>query len=218
MVVIPYSMAKAIVDPLQGHAMFDLKDDADRETVNRLNKALNRQDGEEDEEEKPKKKRKLNLGDEPVTPAKSVVSPATTTASTTPVTPSPIPETTTAATPATPLAEKAADKLTTKTPKRKNTKAQVRLQLHKTAAFNPRSKTVIDWEGKEVVGSNIDTILDHAFGATKARHPKGSRELAQRLNKLEITSFSNSAFQALVKGSASTGTKKTRAKTRWTPF
>lgn len=55
MVVLPFEMAKSILEPMKGHTIFDLKEGADDETRDRLNRALNRQDGED----KPAEKRKL---------------------------------------------------------------------------------------------------------------------------------------------------------------
>lgn len=72
MVILPYDMAKHILEPITGHSAFDLKDGADMETKNRLNQALNWQDGEDDDD-KPKKQ---TLTAEPVAP-ETPVTPAT---------------------------------------------------------------------------------------------------------------------------------------------
>ena len=47
MVVLPYQLVRNIIEPLQGHATFDLKESADIETIDKLNKKLNKMEGEQ---------------------------------------------------------------------------------------------------------------------------------------------------------------------------
>ena len=195
MVVLPYEMAKAIVEPIRGHTAFDLKEQADSETINRLNKALNRQDGEEKEDSSMKKK-KLTF------PKDAFTSPET------PQTPE---------TPSTSSTLKAA-KTPRRTPQRAGTRAQIRLKLHKTGAFDTRSKNVFTMAGKEVPGTDIDKILDHAYGANKSRHPKGSTEIAERLKLMDVQSLPNTAFQELVTGLPSSSSEPASKRRRWTKF
>ena len=194
MVVLPYEMAKAIIEPIKGHTTFDLKEQADSETISRLNKALNRQDGE-DKEDGTKKKRKLTFPDTPITPE----TPASTSS------------TLKAATSSTLKAARTPQR----TPQRSGTRQQIRLKLHKTGAFDVRSKQVFTMDGKQVPGSDIDRILDHAFGANKGSHPKGSTEVAQRMRLMDVQSLPNATFQALVSETPSSEPKR---RTRWTKF
>lgn len=166
MVVLPYELAKAIIDPIQGHAIFDLKENADTETVTRLNKALNKQDGDE---EKEVKKKKL-----PVEPA--IKDPTET----------PDPK---SSYPPRRILNQA---------NRKLTRTQVRTKLQKTGSFDLRTLEVLDWDSHPIKESNIDRVLDHAYGITSSRHPAGSKEIAQRLKLLEVAELPNQAFASLI--------------------
>lgn len=53
MVVMPLELARSVLEPLQGSQLLDLKENADLETINRLNKQLNLQDGEDDKKPAP---------------------------------------------------------------------------------------------------------------------------------------------------------------------
>ena len=53
MVVLPYQLVRNIIEPLQGHATFDLKESADIETIDNLNKKLNKLEGEQPPPEPP---------------------------------------------------------------------------------------------------------------------------------------------------------------------
>lgn len=183
MVVVPYELAKQIIEPLMGDSGFDLKDGADLETADRLNRALNRQDGEKDDDDDKSKKKKLVIDDDPI------------------------------ATPATPSSH------TPETPRRppvrrnqpvraKPTRAQLRMKLLKSGAFDTRSKNVMTWEGKQVTGSDIDTVLSHAFGANSESHPTGSREIAARLKVMSITNLPNREFNRLIAGHTSPSTPR----------
>lgn len=188
MVVLPLAMAKSLVEEMQGSEAFDLKEGNDLMTVNRLNKNLNRKEGEE-------------RGYEPRV-----------------VVPEPEPETPVVSTvkrkrdqheePASAYASAVAS-----TPKRKNPKAKVRMDLAKTDAFNRKTKEVIS-NGQEIKGSNIDAILDHAYAPNNANHPKGSQEIASRMKFMQIANLPNTAFQALINKS----TPPTRRRGQWKQY
>lgn len=182
MVVLPFELAKSIIEPIQGHSMFDLKENADTETVERLNKALNKQDGDE---EKDKKKKKLQLDTLPKTPSE------------TPEQRPPYP-------PRRLFNQKNKDL----------TRTQLRTKLQKTASFDLRTLEVFDWEGRPIKDSNIDRVLDHAYGVSSSRHPPGSREVASRLRLLEISQVPNDAFSSLI----TTPVKRSRRLATATPL
>lgn len=162
-------MAKRIIGPMQGDAAFDLKEHADLETINKLNLALNKKEGEE----KPK--------------------------------PDPIPEVKVETKPIE-KAKKAAP----------DPKTQIKTKLKKTGAFDLKTGCVYTMAGKEIPGSDINIVLDHAFGPEKSRHPKGSLEVAQRLRYLGVSETPNSAFSALISRTSTTPTRRTSQK--WTKF
>lgn len=182
MVVVPYELAKQIIEPLMGDSGFDLKDGADLETTNRLNRALNRQDGEKEDDDDKSKKKKLVIDDEPTIPS-------------TPDTPTP-------ETPRRPPARRIPP------PRSRPTRAQLRMKLLKSGAFDSRSKAVMTWEGKQVTDSDIDTILSHAFGSNSESHPTGSREVAARLKVMSISNLPNREFNRLIAGYTSPSTPR----------
>lgn len=165
MVVLPLEMAKAIIEPIQGHSIFDLKDNADNETVDRLNKALNRQDGEEEDDDKGKK-RKLKVDSEP-----------------------PVPETQ-PVTPVHPPRRVSAKKTAL-------TRAQLKTKLQKTGAFDLRTNEVLNWDSRPVKDSNIDKVLDFAYGSG-GKATAGARQVAQRVRMLEVKDLPNPAFVRLM--------------------
>lgn len=173
MVIVPYSMAKAMIAPIVGHQKFDLKDNADPETINTIHKHLNLKEGEKEKDEPNPEEKKEE-------------------------------------------AEKPEIQKPKPTPKPRDVKAQVKAKLLKTNGFNPQSKAVFSVDGKEVANTNIDNILDHAFGTPKTRHPKGSKEIAERMNLLGVTGLPNTHYQAIVSRSTPT-TPRTRKGT-WKKF
>ena len=179
MVVLPLELAREIVSRNQGHALFDLKADADRETVDRLNKSLNRKEGEQ-MKEKPLETR------EGETKEPEVVAPET------------------------PRSD-----VIMETPKRRprrSSRTVVKAKLLQTNAFNSKSGAVYNFQGDEIKGSDIASILDYAYGKGGAAPPAGAKEIASRLHLLEITDFPNDRFKALVTKTPTPPTK------RWKKF
>lgn len=59
MVVLPYEVARSIIERNQGHNLFDLKHQDDLETVDRLNRSLNLAEGKEKDNGVEKKKQEV---------------------------------------------------------------------------------------------------------------------------------------------------------------
>lgn len=193
MVVIPYELAKQILDPVEGDSLFDLKEGADGETRDRINRALNRQDGEKEEEnEKSSKKRKL-LIDEPVTPS--------TIATQTPTTP------------------KVHRRPPPREPSNRLTRDQLRMKLQKTGAFDTRDKTVNAWDGRTVADSNIDEVLDNLYRSrSDAPNPAGTREIAARLKLMDYHDFPNKGVSRMIVGHVSPTDTPRTSRLRWKRF
>lgn len=190
MVLVPYEMARHILEPMQGDATFDLKEGADVETRDRLNRALNQQDGDKEEEDKQPKKL---LMDEDA---------GTRTDPTPTLTPTPT------------------VRRRPRQPKQTPThlsKSQLRTKLQKTGAFDTRDKTVKGWDGKTVADSNIDSVLDHIYSARSRAHPAGTKEIAARLKLMNMSQFPNKTVCHMIAGHVSPQDTP-RTSRRWKKF
>lgn len=161
MVVVPLEVAKTLIEPLQGSEIFDLKPITDMQTIDKMNRELNRKDGEERQQSQPEPAKEVT--ETPVVKPKLLPKPQV-----------------------------------ASTPKRKDTMAQVKHKLQKVDAFDRKTKQVIAMDGKALSGSNIETILSHAYGPSNSKHPKGSADVASRLKLMNITDLPNSAFTSLI--------------------
>lgn len=190
MVVLPYDLARSLIDPMQGHSSFDLKDNADNETILRLNKSLNRKEGED--KDKGTEKRKLPVIDPLLTPTNTTASSKSSSSSTLKAVSTP------------------------RRPRGEVRQQQLRKKLLNTQAFNSKSGYVYNMQGDIVRGSQIDKILGFAFSAdSSSRAPAGSKEIAQRVKLLGVAGLPNASFQKLVDENTGSERRSTR---RWTKF